>query len=333
MGEVWQAEDAVLGRSVAVKCALSHLAQANPKITSLLRQETRAASHLFNHPHIVSVLDYVEEAGIPCIVLEYLPGVDGSKFAAQHLTKRKDRLTRTALALYVTFCAAKAMMYAHEKGIIHRDIKPANVLVSARGQVKLSDFGLAKFAQEATRHVTGKWGGTLLYFAPEQVAGEPGSISTDLYQLGCLLYEMLEGTAPFSNEPNDAALLNAKLTKPEPNPSTMNGITLQEQLSVRELYQGLIDVTPSSRWQAWQTVECLARILHRPSWRILFAQSIPKPIRDKILTITQFELKPESTALDYEDPEEALSEALALTLAGAGPFFALKRQADSGPNS
>ncbi|WP_438011923.1 serine/threonine-protein kinase [Sorangium sp. So ce321] len=325
MGEVWQAEDTVLGRSVAVKCTLPHLAQLDPKFTLMLRQETRAASHLFNHPHVVSVLDYVEEAGVPFVVMEFLPGVDGRKFASQYLPKRKDNLTRTALALYVTFCAAKALMHAHEKDIIHRDIKPANLLISTTGQVKLSDFGLAKFAQEATRQVTGKGHGTLLYFAPEQIQGEPGSAETDQYQLGCLLYELLEGKAPFEDEPNNGALAMAKLMKSVPPPSKMNGLLPSEKQSVIEIYEGLINHLPAARWLAYEAVESLARILHRPSWRIVFGPKIPPSVHGRISTITGYDPGPGADLLDFEDPEEALSEALALTLAGAGPYFALGR--------
>lgn len=325
MGEVWEAQDDVLGRHVAVKHALPKLAAASPDITQLLRQETQAASHLFNHPRIVSVLDYFEDRGVPAIVFEYLPGVDGRTFARRYLARRSDYLTRTSMALHVVLCTAKALMFAHEKGVVHRDIKPENVLISQRGEVKLGDFGLAKFAQEATRHVTGKWGGTLLYAAPEQVQGSAASINSDIYQLGCLLYEMLEGNAPFEDEPNDAAIVYAKVHKPEPMPQTMNGLTTSEQKDVLELYQALIATVPSARWPAWQVVECLSRILHRPAWRMEFTKLVNATTIKQIKDITNFGPALPGQTLDFEDPDEALSESLALTLAGVGNGFMLRR--------
>jgi serine/threonine protein kinase len=323
-GEVWEALDDVLGRTVAVKCALPHLTK-DPQAIQLLLQESQAASHLFGLPHIVAILDVVVDAHGPCVVMEYLPGTNGRAFAAKYLTKRGDHLTRTALALYVAFCGAKALMHAHEKGVIHRDVKPANLLISEGGVVKLSDFGLAKFAQDATRAVTGKFGGTLLYMAPEQVNGQPGSVATDLYQLGCLLYELMEGQAPFENEPSSAALVLAKLYKAEPDPTTMNGILAEEKSKVIDLYRGLVNATPKGRWQAWQAVESLASILHRPSWRLEFGANLASPVLDRVREITRFSPTHAQPGLDYEDPEEALSEALALTLAGVGNQFVLKR--------
>jgi serine/threonine-protein kinase len=335
LGEVWVAEDRILDRKVALKCPRASRLKDDPSLARLFEREAKAGSSLFNHPHVVAVLDLVwtQDDGrrVPCVIMEWLSGVHARAFARNHLSRRTDHLTRTALGLWVVLGAARALAHAHERGIVHRDVKPGNVMVTASGAVKLTDFGLAKFAAERTRSVTAKGGGTLLYAAPEQVAGEPASIETDAYQLGCTLYEMLEGRAPFEDAPNDAALLRAKIEDIEPDPERMNGLAEPERKSIVRLYRGLVNPDTSARFRASRCVGTLAKILHRPTWRMHFKQKpMPSRVKSAIDRITRYEPPREPApgvprTLDYEDPEEALGETTALLLAGAGPWIHLTR--------
>lgn len=328
--EVWRAEDLHLGRSVAIKWPKPSLLKDRPKEVAFFRQEARAASHLFNDPNIVAVLDFFEhdEGGrrIPCVVMEYVAGKNAKQFQSDFLGKRKDHLTRTSVALYLIFCAAKALMHAHEREVIHRDVKPDNILVSVDGQVKLADFGLSKFLQEPTRRVTGKYGQTVLYAAPEQVRGEPGSVKSDVYQLGCSLLEMLDGKAPFADAPSMAALVDAKVRKIEPIPLRLNGLSKSETRAVHALYRGMVQKNPADRWAAWQCVEALGRILHRPVWQLNFKPIAKAVVAERFVKITSCgEVPTESGYISFQDPYEAFSETVALLFAGASPYISLSR--------
>jgi len=328
--EVWKAEDIHLGRFVAIKWPRESLLAENPTAAEFFRQEARAASFLFSNAHVVAVLDFFEEQDgnkrIPCVVMEYVTGKNARQFGNEYLGGRKDLLTRTSVALYLIFCAAKGLMHAHERGIVHRDVKPDNILVSEDGQVKLADFGLSKFLEEPTRAVTGRNGKTLLYAAPEQVRGAPGSVKGDVYQLGCSLYEMLEGDAPFADEPNEAALVDAKVRKLEPNPKRINGLTKAESLAVLTMYRGMVQKDPAKRWEIWRCVEALGKILHRPIWNLHFKPFVQASVADRFVQITNYgDSVTEPGVIEFQDSYEVFSETVALIFAGASPNIWLTR--------
>ncbi len=207
MGAVWAAEDAVLGREVAVKVLGEAL--AGDRLAALrLRREARAAGRLV-HPAIARVLDLGEDGGRPYLVMELL---HGESLAA--------RLARAgplapAEAVRVVAAAADALEVAHRAGIVHRDVKPGNVFVTGGGDVKLLDFGIASAADE-TALTGGDLLGTAAYLAPERVLGHDATPAADVYALGVLLYELLAGRPPFAGDSGPALAMAHVHARPTP---------------------------------------------------------------------------------------------------------------------
>ncbi len=193
MGEVYLAHDEVLGRDVALKLLDRRLA-GDEELVERFRREARSAASL-SHPNIVPVFDWGPTGdGTYYIAMEYLPG--GT--LKDHI-RRKGALSPAA-AVGVALQIAEALSAAHWKGVIHRDIKPQNVLVTDSGDVKVTDFGIARAANHSTLTRTGSILGTAHYVSPEQAMGEPVGPRSDLYSLGVVLYEMLTGDVPFDAE-------------------------------------------------------------------------------------------------------------------------------------
>ncbi len=191
MGEVREATDLRLGRVVAIKVLRSDLAEQE-KLRGRFEREARASARI-NHPSVVAIYDIGEEAGVPFIVMERLPGNTlSAEFAAGRLSQ-----TRTC-ALGVEILSALAA--AHQLGVIHRDIKPANILLDPESHAKVADFGIAKLAEEDSHTTMGIVFGTASYLAPERLAGHIATPASDLYAVGVLLFEALAGRAPFRGD-------------------------------------------------------------------------------------------------------------------------------------
>jgi serine/threonine protein kinase len=191
MGEVWEAEDTVLHRRVAVKL-LSEALASEPRFAERFRREALAAARL-SHPSIASVFDYGENGGPPFIVMELVQG----ETLADRL-RREGRLPQTE-AVRIAAAVAAALQVAHDAAIVHRDVKPGNVMLTPAGEVRVLDFGIAA-AAGAPLTATGARMGTATYLSPEQARGEPPTPASDIYSLGVMLYEMLAGRPPFLGE-------------------------------------------------------------------------------------------------------------------------------------
>ncbi|MDQ1455275.1 MAG: eukaryotic-like serine/threonine-protein kinase [Actinomycetota bacterium] len=191
MGTVRDATDRRLGRPVAVKILRADLAE---QAAARRRFETEAhAAARLTHPNVVMVFDSGEDGGIPFLVMERLPGRTlADELAAGPLSlERVGEVARGILA---------ALAAAHAAGIIHRDIKPGNVLLTDDGNVKVSDFGIAKTVDDVDQTQTAELVATPGYLAPERLAGEPASTRSDLYSVGVLLYEALSSRRPFEGD-------------------------------------------------------------------------------------------------------------------------------------
>jgi serine/threonine protein kinase len=224
MGVVYEAEDTQLGRRVALKF-LPPALSADPAALERFQREARAASAL-NHPNICTVHAIGQHDGQLFIAMELLEG----HTIAQAISAGP---LEAAPLVEIGVQIADALESAHAKGIVHRDIKPANIFINARGQVKLLDFGLAKFgaaaestAQAETRGADlttpGTAMGTVAYMSPEQARGQPTDARTDLFSLGAVLYQMASGRLPFSGD-TSAVVFEAILNRDPVPLAEING--------------------------------------------------------------------------------------------------------------
>ena len=221
MAEVFLAHDDVLDRDVALKIMSGRYA-GDDEFVERFRREAQSAAAL-SHPNIVSIFDRGEaDDGTYYIAMEYLPG--GT--LKDRILKRGALPPRTAAA--VALQIAEALCAAHERDVIHRDIKPHNILITGTGDVKVTDFGIARAASSSTMTRTGHILGTAHYISPEQAMGEPVGPASDLYSLGIVLYEMLTGEMPFdADTPLGIAMkhVNGHLVPPQAlNPEIPDGI-------------------------------------------------------------------------------------------------------------
>jgi beta-lactam-binding protein with PASTA domain len=190
MADVYLAHDNILDRDVALK-VMSIRYASDEEFVERFKREAQSAAAL-SHPNIVSIFDRGEsEDGTYYIAMEYLPG--GT--LKDRILKRGALPAHTAAA--VALQMAEALRAAHERDVIHRDIKPHNILITASGDVKVTDFGIARAASSSTMTRTGHILGTAHYISPEQAMGEHVGPASDLYSLGVVLYEMLTGKLPF----------------------------------------------------------------------------------------------------------------------------------------
>jgi serine/threonine-protein kinase len=189
MGEVWQARDDVLSRTVAVKILKAEYA-TDPEFLERFRNEAKHTAAL-SHPGIANVFDYGEVDATAYLVMEYVSGEPLSALLA-----REGRLS-PARALDIIGQVGLALQAAHDAGVVHRDVKPGNVLIRPDGVVKVTDFGIARAVDAVPLTKTGLVVGTAAYLSPEQAAGRPLAPASDIYALGVVGYECLSGRRPF----------------------------------------------------------------------------------------------------------------------------------------
>ncbi len=209
MGDVYAARDAVLHRIVAVK-VMRPRADEETAFAMRFRDEARHTAGL-SHPNIATVYDYGEDDGTAYLVMELVPGEPLSTIIGQG--PMPVERVRTILGQ-----CALALAAAHEAGVVHRDVKPANILVTPEGQVKLTDFGIARATDGSGHTRTGEVMGTPQYLAPEQALGRPVTGATDLYALGVVGIEMLTGKRPFDGDSAVATALSHINDAPPPLP-------------------------------------------------------------------------------------------------------------------
>src|SRR5918996_1429201 len=214
MATIWRALDEQLDREVAVKILRPQFS-SDPGFSARFKQEARAAGGL-SHPNIVGVYDYGTDGadGEPYIVMEL---VHGSDLAA--ILHERGALSVTD-SVRIAIGVADALEVAHRRGIVHRDVKPGNIMITDGGDVKVTDFGIARAVSEASMTVTGTTLGSVHYFSPEQARGDEVTGASDVYSLGIVLFEMLTGRRPFSGD-SAAAVALKRLNEDAPRPSDL----------------------------------------------------------------------------------------------------------------
>lgn len=207
MGEVWQAQDEVILRDVAIKI-LKQEYMGDPGFLERFRTEARHAA-MVNHEGIANVYDYGEDGGSAYLVMELVPGDSLARILEVEKSLSDERV------LDIIAQTSRALYEAHQAGLVHRDVKPGNLLITPDGHVKITDFGIARVADQVGLTATGQVMGTVQYLAPEQATGKPATPSTDIYSLGIVAYEALAGKRPFTGE-SQMEIAMAQINKTPP---------------------------------------------------------------------------------------------------------------------
>jgi len=192
MGDVYLAQHLSIQRKVAIKVLKPELVK-NEEIRLRFKNEASMLAHL-QHPHIVGLIDYIEQDGGLYLIMEYVEGQGLDELVkAQHAPLSIDRATNLMKQIL------QAFFYAHKNGIIHRDVKPSNIIVTVDDQIKVLDFGIAKLVGDTQHNLTktGTQIGTVYYMSPEQVKGKELDHRSDIYSLGVTFYELLSGVCPY----------------------------------------------------------------------------------------------------------------------------------------
>ena len=240
MADVYIGEDQRLSRKVAVKVLRSDLAR-DPSFVARFRKEALAAAGL-NHPGIVAVYDSGEEGSNSYIVMEL---VNGHTLRDELLEPQAFSIERS---LEIIEGVLDALSYSHLNGIIHRDIKPGNIMLTDSGDVKVMDFGIARAMDDIGATMTSTWNvvGTAQYLSPEQATGDAADLRSDIYSVGCLLYELVTGRPPFTGD-TPVAIAYQHVSADFPLPSSVNP---QLDANIDKIITVALAKSPADRYQS-----------------------------------------------------------------------------------
>ncbi|SPE53358.1 Serine/threonine-protein kinase PknB [Streptomyces netropsis] len=261
MGEVWRAHDEVLGRQVAVKLLLGD--DGDESSAARFRMEAQTAARL-NHPQVVAVYDFGAWEGRFYLVMELVQGPSLADLSARGAFA-PERVADIAAQ------AASGLAAAHRQGVVHRDVKPGNLMLDADGTLKIGDFGIARFVDETSAALTraGQIVGTSTYLAPERALGRMAGPGSDVYALGCVLYQLLVGQPPFWAD-SPTALLYLHVDA-EPVPPRRHGVDMPYAFEAYLLR--MLAKEPEDRPSAEEAADWFAG----DSWRDV-AQPMPMPM-------------------------------------------------------
>ena len=317
MAEVYRARDELLGRDVAVK-VLSARLSSDKSFVERFRREAQSAANL-NHPNVVSLYDYGSDDDAYYIVMEYIEGRSLGDIVAESGALLPERAAEIASDV------AAALERAHSSGLVHRDIKPTNIMVTTTGQTKVTDFGIARALGQSTEQTqmtqTGMVIGTAAYLSPEQAQGNPVDARSDVYSLGCVLYEMLTGRPPFTG---DAPLAIAyKHVREAPVPPSQANPDVPRELDAVTLKA--LSKNPDNRYtSAAEMRDDLQRFLNGQKVHatpLMATQTVVAPVSSGTQVLR-------TTETEYEPPPEprrggwyVLAALLILALFGLGAWL------------
>ncbi|MCK5572507.1 MAG: protein kinase, partial [Bacteroidetes bacterium] len=257
MGVVYKAEDTKLKRDVALKFLPEHSA-VTEEDRARFSQEAQVAATL-NHPNICTIHAIDEFGGRLFIVMEYVDGVTlRDRIAGEPQGLKKD------LAVSLGIQIAEALQEAHARGIVHRDIKSENIMINARNQAKVMDFGLAKLKGSLRLTKTSSTIGTLSYMSPEQIQGEQADARSDIFSFGVVLYEMLTGRIPFRGEHEAATVYSIVNEDPEPIEKYIPDVSAELQHIIAKA----LEKEPEDRYQSATDLVVDLRRLRKHSTRV-----------------------------------------------------------------
>ena len=281
MGEVWQAHDEIILRDVAIKI-LKPEYMGEPGFLERFRTEARHAA-MVDHEGIANVYDYGEDGGSAYLVMELVPGDSLAKILERDKTlpveKVLDMISQTSRALHE----------AHLAGLVHRDVKPGNLLITPDGRVKITDFGIARVADQVSLTATGQVMGTVQYLSPEQATGKPATPATDIYSLGIVAYESLKGSRPFTGETQMAIAMAQINDAPPPLPEEIPA-------AVSELVLSCLAKKPSGRPESALALAELAEDL--------MANPRKRATRTRLITTHNPVVETTTTVLEIKNDED-----------------------------
>ena len=236
MCNVYRAFDAEALQTVAVKMLRDEYA-ADEEYLRRFRNESRAINAL-SHPNIVKIYDVVLDAPNPYLVMEYVSGIT----LKEYIDRKKPLPGRTAAD--IAGLVLTALQCAHENGIVHRDVKPQNIMVTEKGEVKVMDFGIARFAMSQSHTIDGNAIGSVHYISPEQALGGAVDQRTDIYSVGVILFEMLCGRLPFDGE----SPVSVALQQVEQNPKALRSLNPSVPVGLEQITLHAMAKNPDDRY-------------------------------------------------------------------------------------
>ena len=297
MAVVYQAEDTVLGRVVAVKMLHEGLANDELFVAQFWREAHSAAN--LTHPNIVTVHDVGMHDGRPYIVMEFVEGRTLKELIQSYSDRAEYMPVKRMLDLTIQTCMG--IGYAHRSGLVHCDVKPHNVIVTPDERVKVADFGIARAMSQASQQGDMVWG-TPQYFAPEQAEGSAATPASDVYSIGVVMFEMLTGRLPFDGDHPTAIAL--KHIQDNPPPVSLFNPAVPPQLE--NILLKVMSKEPSGRYR---TAGQLGRILLAYRERSNQNTSLVTPLgadTDAHISIGLGEIDPDQTQI-HQLPDPAPS--------------------------
>ena len=289
MAVVYKAYDNIDDRIVAVKI-LKEEYLANEEFRRRFKNESKAIA-VMSHRNIVKVFDVSFGDRLQYIVMEYIEGITLKEYIEQRGSLRwKD-------AVHFTIQILKGLQHAHDKGIVHRDVKPQNIMVLPDGTIKVTDFGIARFARSDQRTITDKAIGSVHYISPEQARGEKTDEKSDIYSLGVILYEMITGQMPFQAE-SAVSVAIMQLQREPKTPTEINGSI---PMGLEQITMHAMQKTPERRYQSAAEMLCdLDAFRKDPAITFDYNYFVDDSPTKYVGTVPQTEF-----SLDDEEEEEA----------------------------
>ncbi len=304
MSVVYKAYDNVDDRVVAVKILKDEFLN-NEEFKRRFKNESKAIA-LLSHPNIVKVYDVSFGEKLQYIVMEYIDGITLKEYI-----NKQGAITWNDALFFMTQIL-RAVQHAHDKGIVHRDIKPQNIILLSTGNIKVTDFGIARFSRSETRTLTEQAIGSVHYIAPEQAKGEYTDEKADIYSLGVVLYEMLAGNVPFEAD----SAVSVALMQLQADAKKLTDINADIPLGLEQICIHAMQKNPVERYQtATEMLLDIEEIIKNPSTTFNYTAKVdtnPTRIIEKTAPVTdEYPEEEYEEAPEYEDPNRKKKVALA----------------------